>query len=255
MTSNVPDTSVPKRIVILGALSAIAEQAARLWAGERAHLVLAGRDAARLDAVAADLRLRGASIHVVAANLAADGAERDLAAMAEQLGGVDIVLLAYGVLGEHKVMEADRAAARRLLETDFVSAAAWCLEAAELLERQRHGTLIVIGSVAGDRGRASNYIYGAAKGGLGILVQGIAHRLARHGARAILIKPGLVDTPMTASFGDKGLLWSNPETIAAAIVRAGDGGLLPVRYAPWFWRWIMAVIRFVPAYIFHRSSL
>jgi decaprenylphospho-beta-D-erythro-pentofuranosid-2-ulose 2-reductase len=244
-----------KRVAILGATSAIAEATARLWARQGAQLVLAGRSAERLEAIADDLRVRGAAAaHVMVLDLAdanpADGLDR----MAKLLGAIDVVLLAYGVLGDQAAAERDPAVARHVFETDFLSAAGWCLAAANYLAARRTGVLIVIGSVAGDRGRMSNYIYGAAKGGLGILVQGIAHRLAPTGARAVLIRPGFVDTPMTAGMGPKGMLWSGPDVIAATIEQAAERGG-PVVYAPWWWRFVMLLIRNVPARILHKTKL
>ena len=245
----------PKRIVILGAASAIAEVAARLWAAQGARFALVGRNADRLEAIADDLRTRGAA---AAKTLAVDCASADAAVtldnIAEGLGGFDVVLLAYGVLGDQAELERDPAVAEHLLNTNFLSAARWCLAAANRFERQRSGTLVVIGSVAGDRGRASNYVYGASKAALGVLVQGLAHRLAKSGARAVLIKPGFVDTPMTAHLSKKGLLWARPEAVAKAIVKATDDGG-PVVYAPFYWRGIMAIIRAVPASIFHKTKL
>jgi decaprenylphospho-beta-D-erythro-pentofuranosid-2-ulose 2-reductase len=244
-----------KRIVILGATSAIAEAVARLWAGEGAHLVLAARNAERLGAIAEDLRIRGAAAaHVVVLDLAAADARGELDRMAKLVGSIDVVLLAYGVLGEQAAAEQDPAAARTVLETDFLSAAAWCLAAANHFAARRAGALIVIGSVAGDRGRMSNYVYGAAKGGLAILLQGIAHRLAPTGARAVLIKPGFVDTPMTAAIAPKGILWSGPDLIAAVIKRSAERGG-PIVYAPWWWGFIMLIIQHVPARIFHKTKL
>lgn len=244
-----------KHIVILGATSAIAEAVARLWAGEGAHLVLAGRNAERLRAIADDLRIRGAAAaHVVVLDLAATDARGELDGMAKLIGPIDVVLLAYGVLGDQAAAEQDPVAARTVLETDFLSAAAWCLAAANQLAARRAGVLVVVGSVAGDRGRMSNYVYGAAKGGLAILVQGIAHRLAPTGARAVLIKPGFVDTPMTAGIARKGILWSRPELIAAVIKRSAEHGG-PIVYAPWWWRLIMMIIQHVPARIFHETKL
>jgi NAD(P)-dependent dehydrogenase (short-subunit alcohol dehydrogenase family) len=113
---------------------------------------------------------------------------------------------------------------------------------------------VVIGSVAGDRGRASNYVYGATKAGLGALVEGIAHRLARSGARAVLIKPGFVDTPMTAAIANKGVLWAKPEAVARTIVAAAERGP-PVVYTPWFWRGIMLIVRNTPSFVFHKTNL
>jgi decaprenylphospho-beta-D-erythro-pentofuranosid-2-ulose 2-reductase len=247
----------PRRILVLGALSSIAEAAARIWAAQGAHLVLAGRGQDRLESIAADLRIRGAEVDIFPGDLADMECETALRQMAERLGGLDVVLVAYGVLTDQKLAESDPRVAQRSFATNFTSAAAWCLAAANILETQRRGALIVIGSVAGDRGRASNYLYGAAKGGLGLLVQGIAHRLAHVGAKAVLIKPGYVDTPMTAHMAPKGPLWSKPDRIAQIIVRASaeNGPTPPVIYAPWFWRWIMLIIRLTPAFIFHRTKL
>jgi short-subunit dehydrogenase len=248
-------SAASRRIAILGAASAIAEAAARLWAAGGARLALVGRDADRLRVIAADLRARGAAMaEPVAADCAVSNADAEFERIAELLGGLDIVLLAYGVLGDQARLERDPAAAAALLQTNFVSAAAWCLAAANRFERQRSGSLVVIGSVAGDRGRASNYVYGASKAGLGVLVEGIAHRLAKSGARAILIKPGFVDTPMTAHMPGKGFLWAQPGTVAETIVKAADRGG-PVVYAPFFWRPIMSVVRNVPSRILHRTNL
>ncbi len=247
--------AAPKRIVILGAASAMAEAAGRLWAAEGARLALVGRNADRLEAIAADLRARGAAaVEIEVADCASVDAAVTLDALAKRLGGLDVVLLAYGVLGDQSQLERDPAATADLLQTNFVSAAAWCLAAADCFERQRSGTLVVIGSVAGDRGRASNYVYGASKAGLAILVEGLAHRLAKSGARAVLIKPGFVDTPMTAHITKKGPLWAQPEALGRTIVKAADKGG-PVVYAPFYWRGIMVVIRNVPAPIFHRTNL
>jgi NAD(P)-dependent dehydrogenase (short-subunit alcohol dehydrogenase family) len=232
----------------------VAEQTARLYAAEGAELLLAGRDRERLDAVAADLKVRGAArAEVLALDLAAEANEARFDAMVEALGGADQVILAYGVLGGAEV-ETDLDAARALIEVDFTSAALWALAAANHLERQRRGALVAIGSVAGDRGRASNYVYGAAKAGLAVLMQGLAHRLSRAGARAVVVKPGFIDTPMTAHIAKSGPLWARPEAIARVVRRAaGKGG--PVVYAPGFWRPILWIIRALPAPLMHRTRL
>jgi decaprenylphospho-beta-D-erythro-pentofuranosid-2-ulose 2-reductase len=245
-----------QKIIILGALSAIAEAAARSWAELGAHLLLVARDASRLDAIAADLRLRGATVDTLAADLSGVGSASAFEEMAARIGGADTVLLAYGILGDQKEAETEAEEAQRILNTNFTSAAAWCLEAANVLEKQGHGMLIVIGSVAGDRGRASNYVYGAAKSGIAVLVQGVAHRLARSGASAVVVKPGFVDTPMTAHIPRKGLFWAKPAAIGNTIVRIAErGSARPIVYAPGYWRWIMAAIRMTPAAIFHKTKL
>jgi short-subunit dehydrogenase len=243
-----------RKVIILGALSAVAEETARLYAAEGAALLLAGRDAAKLAAVATDLKVRGAQrVETMALDLATADPQSVFPAMVKALGGADDILLAYGILGDQAKAETDQAHAASIIDIDFRSAALWCLAASAWLEQQKKGVLLVIGSVAGDRGRQSNYIYGATKAGLGVLVQGLAHRLSRSGARAVLIKPGFIDTPMTASF-KKGPLWARPGAIAAVIRRSADKGG-PIVYAPAFWRLILLVIRTVPAAILHKTKL
>jgi decaprenylphospho-beta-D-erythro-pentofuranosid-2-ulose 2-reductase len=247
-------TAKGKRIVILGAASAMADSAARLWAADGASLALVGRNAQRLQTIAADLTARGAAqVTIHSLDCATADARAELAALAGQLGGLDIVLLAYGALGDQQAANRDSANLTELLQVNFTSAALWCQAAANLFEAQKSGTLLVIGSVAGDRGRQSNYAYGAAKAGLGVLVQGIAHRLAPSGARAVLIKPGFVDTPMTAHL-PKGPLWAKPDALGRTIAKAADSGG-PIVYAPGFWRLIMLAIRAAPAALFHRTRL
>jgi short-subunit dehydrogenase len=244
-----------RRVLVLGALSEIAEAVCRLYAAEGADLFLVARDSARLDAVAGDLKVRGAAaVNTEAGDLAELDPESSLRKWIAALGGLDLVLLAYGALGDQRSLERDLDSAAALIDTNFRSAALWSLAVADRLEAARHGTLVVIGSVAGDRGRQSNYLYGATKAGLATLVQGIAHRLAASGARAVLVKPGFVDTAMTAHIEKKGALWSSPEKIAALIRRAAERGR-PIAYVPGYWRLIMTVITNVPSAIFHRTKL
>jgi NAD(P)-dependent dehydrogenase (short-subunit alcohol dehydrogenase family) len=238
-------------VCVLGATSAVAEHVARRLVERGDRVALVGRNAARLAAIAADLRSRGAGLVVVrAADLAArtdPGALLD--ATARELGGLDAVLIFHGLLGDHGRAEADPGAARLVLETNFASPAAFALAAAARLEDSAHPkpVLLAVGSVAGDRGRASNYVYGAAKAGLAVLFQGLAHRfaLARRNVRVVLVKPGFIDTPMTAEFDKSGPLWSTPDAVAAVVVRAMERGG-PIVYAPGFWRWIMLVFRLLP---------
>jgi decaprenylphospho-beta-D-erythro-pentofuranosid-2-ulose 2-reductase len=256
-------TVASKRVIILGVTSAIAEAVARLYAAEGAALVLAGRNPERLHAIARDLKARGAALaKIEVVDLAQPGVAEDaLPRMTAYLGTVDHILLVYGSLGDQARSEREITRARDILQVNFTSAAEWSLASANVLEAQGQGSLIVIGSVAGDRGRQSNYIYGAAKAGLATLVQGIAHRFAQikqpdsaMRPRAVLIKPGFIDTPMTAGMKKGGPLWSTPAAIAPIIRRAADHGGAIV-YAPWFWRLILLVIRLTPAPLFHRLSL
>jgi decaprenylphospho-beta-D-erythro-pentofuranosid-2-ulose 2-reductase len=244
-----------QRVIILGALSAVAEATARRYAANGATLALAGRRVDAMASLAADLSVRGAAdARAFELDLAKTDPDMALEAMVEYLGGADVILLAYGVLTDQDRAIADTAYARDQLQVNFTSAALWSLAAARVLEAQGSGALVVIGSVAGDRGRQSNLVYGAAKAGLAVLVQGLAHRLAASGARAVVVKPGFIDTPMTAHLQKGGPLWARPDAIARVIVRAAERGG-PVVYAPWFWRFILLIIRVVPAPIFHKTKL
>jgi short-subunit dehydrogenase len=245
------------RVIVLGATSAIAEATCRLYAKDGAELMLVGRHEERLAAIAADLKLRGAPrAEIAICNLGNEGnVPTAFAGFVATLGGVDHVLLAYGILSDQAAAEHDPATAAASFQVNFTSAAAWALVVADILQRQAHGSLVVLGSVAGDRGRRANFVYGAAKSGLATLVEGIAHRFANSGPLAVIVKPGPTITPMTDGFASrKGLMWATPETVAAAVRRAADRGG-PVVYAPWFWRFAMLMIRFLPAPIFNRLDI
>jgi decaprenylphospho-beta-D-erythro-pentofuranosid-2-ulose 2-reductase len=242
------------RVLILGAGSGIAQATARLYAGESAIIGLAGRNTGRLAEIADDLRARGATrVETFDVDFTTAAVPPALAAMADKLGGIDHVILAYGVLGEQALAETDLAVAQSIIDVNFRSAAAWTLAVAELLERQGKGSVVVLGSVAGDRGRRANYVYGAAKAGLSTLVEGISHRFRGTGPRAVIVKPGPTDTAMTAGMAKGGPLWASPEAVAAVVRKAADSGG-PVVYAPARWRLIMAIIRMIPAPVFNKMN-
>ncbi len=247
-----------RKILILGATSAIAQAYARLRAEEGASFLLAGRQAARLEEIAADLSARGAtSASGVTLDLANQpDPDEAFAGLVEALGGIDELVVAYGVLGDQGTAEGSAAEARALIDSNFTSAALWLLAAARVMKAQGSGALVALSSVAGDRGRQSNFVYGAAKGGLSLLMQGLAHRLAGSGVGVVNIKAGFVDTPMTAGIANKGgPLWATPHQIATVMKKAVDGGRGPHVYAPWFWRFVMLIIRVVPPFIFHKTKL
>jgi NAD(P)-dependent dehydrogenase (short-subunit alcohol dehydrogenase family) len=243
-------------VVVLGATSAIAQAYARRRAAAGARFVLAGRREERLNVVAADLLARGAaSAEPVTMELAATGEiERAVETIHARFGPPQEIVVAYGILGEQAAFERDLAAARAALEVNFTSVALWLLAFLKRRDAVQPLTAIVIGSVAGDRGRRTNFIYGAAKGGLDIFVQGLAHAYAGTPVRFVMVKPGFVDTPMTAAFVKGGPLWSSPDRVAADIERAVRRGARVV-YTPWFWRPIMAVIRRLPWFVFRRLKI
>jgi decaprenylphospho-beta-D-erythro-pentofuranosid-2-ulose 2-reductase len=243
------------RVLIVGATSAIAEAVARRYAANGATLFLAARNLERAGAIADDLRVRGAARVAVGAYDAAEPntAEALVAAAWDSLGGIDIALIAHGSLPDQQACAASAALTRHEIEVNALSVIELLTPLANRMEPAGSGTLAVIGSVAGDRGRQSNYVYGAAKGCLAVFLQGLAHRLAGSGVSVLTIKPGFVDTPMTAAF-PKGPLWASPATVAKDIQRAIERRRL-VLYTPWFWRWIMLAIRLVPSAVFHRTRL
>ena len=244
-----------QRVLIIGASSAIAEATARRWAARGAALFLVGRKAERLEQIAADLRVRGAaSVACQAQDACARDAHETMLCAAEQaMGGLDVALIAHGSLPDQKACEASVELTLQEIDTNALSVIALLTRLATRFEAQGHGSLAVISSVAGDRGRQSNYVYGAAKGMLTLFLQGLRNRLAKKGVHVLTVKPGFVDTPMTASF-KKGALWASPDAIAQGIVSAIDKKR-DVVYLPGFWWLIMTLIRHIPERIFKKLSL
>lgn len=241
-----------QRILIIGANSAIAEATARCYAARGAAVHLLGRQAARLEAIAADLSTRGAqaSTGVLDVNdLPGHAAALDEAW--RELGGVDVALLAHGTLPDQAACDASIATALHEFATNGTSTIALCAALAQRL--QPGATLAVISSVAGDRGRASNYLYGSAKAAVSTFLSGLRQRLRPIGIHVLTIKPGFVDTPMTSTF-KKGALWAKPEGVARGIVKAVDSRR-PIAYLPSFWWAIMLMIKAIPEFIFVRIKL
>lgn len=243
------------RIVIIGATSAIAEHCARFWVEDGdVELVLVARDPARTERVAADLRVRNpqARIEVLAAGFI-NPDEIDAAAGAAWGGGVDLVLIAHGVLPDQGACEQDLAACRAALEVNALSPVLFAEAFARRMATRKRGTLAVIGSVAGDRGRKSNYVYGAAKGLVDRYLQGLRHRFAGSGVKVVVIKPGPTETPMTAHL--KGSTRLAPvEDVARDIVDGLARGK-EVIYVPGKWQLIMLVIRHLPGFVFNRMNI
>lgn len=243
--------------VIFGGASAIAQACATLWANKHARFVLIDRSQDRLNIVADHLRARGTShVETIATDLsdiASHGSliEQILAATHKK---PTTYLFAYGTLGDQKASEASFTVAHQELTTNFVSVAS-LLTHITTAAPDTPSTLAVISSVAGDRGRASNYVYGTAKGALTIWLAGLRNRLTKEKSpiHVLTIKPGFVDTPMTAEF-KKGLLWVPPETVAKDITHA-IRKQKDVIYTPWFWFGIMWVIKAIPERIFKKMGL
>ncbi|MFP2908074.1 SDR family oxidoreductase [Pyxidicoccus sp. 3LFB2] len=244
-----------KKVIVLGATSAIAQATVRLLAARGASLYLVGRNAENLQAVAQDATTRGAakvaSQAVDLNDFAAHEAMVDAAYTA--LGGLDGVVLAHGVLGDQAEAQKSWAATEAVLRTNFLSAVSLLTVLANRFEAQKAGTMVVISSVAGDRGRQSNYVYGASKGALNVFLQGLRNRLAKSNVAVVTVKPGFVDTPMTAHL-PKNKLFASPDKVARGLLRAADARKNEV-YVPGIWALIMLIIRTIPETMFKRMKL
>lgn len=242
-----------QRIVIFGATSAIAAACARQWQTEGAQLFLVARNAEHLEEITADLNVRGGVhapiISTAIADLSDLATHAKLYQAAEQaLGGIDILLIAHGVLPDQIACEKSIDATLAVIQVNALSYISLLTLGANFMETQGAGIIAAIGSVAGDRGRKTNYIYGATKGMVELFLGGLRARLASRGITVITIKPGFVATPMTAHFS-KNFLWASPEKIAEGIIRA-VARRQDVVYLPGFWRPIMGIIRHIPESIF-----
>ncbi len=246
---------LPNRVLALGATSAIAEATLVLLAESGAHFFLVARDPQKLTAVRDNLLLRGAaSATIFVADLNDTAAHPAMLEQSVQaLGKIDLALLAFGVLGDQQEAQADYAAAEAILKTNFLSSVSLITWLANYFETSRQGVLAVISSVAGDRGRKSNYVYGASKGGLNIFLDGVRNRIDRAGVHVLTIKPGFVASPMTAHLPRNGL-FAQPSQVAKHILRAIEKRR-DVVYAPPFWALIMLAVRNIPQRIFKKMNM
>ena len=244
-----------KKILVIGATSAIAVQCARLWADRGDAIFLVGRNDQRLKTISADLKVRGAlQAHTYCMDLnSMNGHVAMLDAAELELVGIDIVLIAYGTLSNQKACELDVEETLAEIHTNALSVISLLTHIANRFEARQSGTIAVISSVAGDRGRSSNYVYGSAKAMITAFTSGLRQRLYKSNVTVLTIKPGFVDTPMTASF-KKGLLWTKPAAVAAKIVLGVDIGKDEM-YVPVFWWAVMVVIKAIPAGLFKKLKL
>jgi len=245
-----------QNILIIGATSAIAQATLRLYAEAQANLYLLGRNSEQLEIIAADAKIRGAS-EVHTAQLDVNQFETHqtvLNQVMEAFPTLDVVLIAHGTLPDQNACEQDVHLTMTELSTNGISTISLLTLLANQFEKQQHGSIAVITSVAGDRGRQSNYVYGAAKGMVSTFLQGLRNRLYPHNVQVLDIKPGFVDTPMTTDF-KKGALWAQPEQIAKNIVNAINKKQSKTLYTPFFWAIIMFIIRSIPEVIFKRLKL
>jgi short-subunit dehydrogenase len=244
-----------KKIIILGATSGIALEVQRLLAREGRELLLVARSPQRLAEIQTDLLVRGAQqVLTYPADLASIQQHAAIFELVRRtFPDFDTVLLAYGSMHDQKDSETSVDTLLEELQVNFVSAAAILTLFAADLERRRTGCLAAITSVAGDRGRRSNYVYGSSKGALSLFLQGLRSRLHPAGVRVITIKPGPVQTPMTDHLPNSAR-FADPEQVARDIVRALERRYPDVLYTPKVWRCIMTAVQHIPETIFKRLS-
>lgn len=248
---------IRKRIVIIGATSAIAEHCARLWVlAFPVDLILVGRDELKIDAVAADLRVR--SPLSIIKSLKADFINpAKIQKLVDEIfidAEVDIVLIAHGSLPDQQKCQEDLNFCHEALSVNGISPILFAEAFVGHMQKANSGTLAIISSVAGDRGRKSNYVYGAAKGLVTRYAQGMQHRLASTSVKVVIIKPGPTDTPMTAHLKQKKISLASVEYVAQNIVTAIEKGKSLV-YVPAKWAFLMMIIRHLPEFIFKKMDI
>ncbi|MBX3086180.1 MAG: SDR family oxidoreductase [Anaerolineae bacterium] len=243
------------KVLIIGATSAIAQETAKCFAAQGADLFLVGRNAEKMSAIASDLKVRGAhAVESYTADLSDLSSHQALLdAVLQSMSGLDAALIAHGTLGDQKQSEADVQDMLQEFNTNGLSYLSLMTLLGNLFEKQGRGTLAVISSVAGERGRGSNYVYGSAKGAVSLFAQGLRNRLSKAGVAVVTVKPGFVDTPMTAGL-KKNPLYASAESVGkrihAAMLKGED-----IVYAPFFWAFIMLIIRNIPERIFKKLKL
>ena len=244
-----------KKILVIGATSAIAEQCSRIWADRGDELYLVARNEERIQAIATDLKMRGAThVNTYCIDLNDMEQHKELLESADNaMNGMDIVLIAHGSLSNQKSCEQSVLETLSEIQTNALSTVSLLTLIGNRFEKKKDGTICVISSIAGDRGKASNYVYGSAKAMLNAFASGLRQRLHKSNVAVITIKPGFVDTPMTAEF-QKGVLWTRPNTVALKIVKAIDTKKSEV-YVPKFWCGIVMLIKMIPNRLFKILNL
>jgi short-subunit dehydrogenase len=251
----VVEKTAPKRILVLGATSGIAEACCKVWAARGDHLYLVARNGDKLAAVVAEMRVLGAGyVDFAVADLDIPAGHAELLARAiNSLAGLDIAYVAVGLLGDQHKAERSFDEAAHILHTNFVAPVSALTWLANYCAQRHAGTLAVLSSVAGDRGRKSNYVYGSSKAGLSAFLAGLRNRVDREGVKVITIKPGPIKTAMTQ--GMKGNeKFADVNKTAAAIVKGIDKGVDEM-YVPGIWRIIMGVIQHIPERVFKKMNL
>lgn len=241
-----------KNVLIVGGTSDMGLAIARIYAAKGWRVALAGRNVAELERNAQDLQTRsGAEVPV----LKLDVRELDIAFVRQLEPVPDTVISVVGFLGDQARAEHDIGHAAEVIRTNFEGPALLLGAFAERMKLRRSGTLVGVGSVAGDRGRRSNYVYGAAKAGFAAFLSGLRNRLAEDGVHVVTVKPGFVRTKMTAGMKLPGAITANPDEVGRAVYRAAEMNKADVIYIRPVWAVIMGIIRNIPERIFKKMKL
>lgn len=244
-----------KNIYVFGATSKIAEETLKNYAKDGANLYLVGRDIDKIEIVKKDLIARGAGKILVETCEALNWEKHPITIKNanESIGQLDLIFIAHGTLPDNEQIRNNQMKVIEEFNINCTSVISLCTVASEYLESKGKGTIAVISSVAGERGRQSNFIYGSAKGGVSKYLEGLRNRLYEKGIKVITIKPGMVDTPMTKDL-KKGLLFASPASVGKQIYNGINVGR-DVMFVPGYWRIIMGIIKSIPESIFKKLKL
>ncbi|MFF7949918.1 decaprenylphospho-beta-D-erythro-pentofuranosid-2-ulose 2-reductase [Streptomyces griseorubiginosus] len=245
---------LPQSLLVLGGTSEIALATARRLVVRRARTVwLAGRPSPALESAAAELRALGADVHTAAFDALDPESHETVLGKIFAQGDIDMVLLAFGILGDQAHDERDPVAAVRVAQTNYTGAVSAGLVSARTLQAQGHGSLVVLSSVAGERARRANFIYGSSKAGLDTFTQGLGDALHGTGVHVMVVRPGFVRSRMTAGL-EEAPLATTPEAVATAI-ELGLRRRSEAVWVPGALRVVMSALRHVPRGVFRRLSL
>ena len=243
-------------IVVFGATSAVAQSLIKLHASNGDGVILVARNSDHLKIIADDIKAKyNTSVSTMVSDLADISEHEPLVESLRKISGdISRYYFFYGVLPDQKECEQSIELTLAAINTNFLSKISLLNLLANKIEKEGERSLVVVSSVAGDRGRQSNYVYGTSKGALSIYLQGLRNRLSKANCHVVTVKPGFIDTPMTADFDKGGLLWASPDTVAKDIYKASLKNK-DIIYSPWFWRYIMLIIKLIPERIFKKLNL
>jgi len=243
-----------KNIVIIGATSGISQAVAKQMLADDVCMHLVARDEDKLNIVASDYKSRGCG-NVICYQLDFNEFTQHAAVVqdiVDKAGVIDTLFICYGLMYLQSDCEVDVTKTLEQVASNYTSVISLLVLFSQAMQKQNAGTIAVVSSVAGDRGRKSNYIYGSAKAGLTTFLEGLRYQLYAQGIHVLTIKPGFVDSPMTAHL-KKGALWVSTEVVAGYIVKAMNKKK-SVIYVPPFWFLIMTIIKIIPAFIFRKLN-